>query len=71
MIWKDFVARWRPVNLTRLGIPHRTVYEWRAGTKEPKGWQRDAAEFWINAKAGEKENGGASGRKPKGEGAEE
>lgn len=53
MTWKDFVARWRPVNLTRLGIPHRTVYEWRAGTKEPKGWQREAAEMFIETKAGE------------------
>lgn len=52
MTWKQFVQRWRPVNLTRLGIPHRTVYEWHAGTKEPKGWQRAAAEFWISAKAG-------------------
>ena len=53
MTWKDFVKRWRPVNLTRLGIPNRTVYDWRAGTNEPpKGWQREAAEFWIEAKAG-------------------
>ena len=51
MKWKDFVLRWRPVDLTRLGIPNRTVYEWRAGTKEPKGWKRDAVEFWIEAKA--------------------
>ena len=52
MTWKQFVKRWRPVNLTRLGIPNRTVYEWHAGTKEPHGWQREAAEFWIAAKAG-------------------
>lgn len=52
MKWKAFVQRWRPVALTRLGIPNRTVYDWRAGTKEPVGWQRDAAEFWIAAKAG-------------------
>lgn len=52
MTWKQFVKQWRPVDLTRLNIPNRTVYEWHAGTKEPKGWQRDAAEFWIKAKAG-------------------
>lgn len=52
MTWKAFVKRWRPVVLTRLGVPHRTVYEWHAGAKEPKGWQREAAEFWIEAKAG-------------------
>jgi hypothetical protein len=51
MIWKDFVQRWRPVDLTRLGIPNRTVYDWRAGNKEPKGWKRAAVEFWIEAKA--------------------
>lgn len=56
MTWKKFVSRWRPVTLTRLGIPNRTVYDWRAGTNEPpEGWQRDAAEFWIAAKAGEPE----------------
>ena len=56
MTWKDFVSRWRPVVLTRLGIPARTVYAWRDGSKEPpEGWQRDAAEFWIEAKAGEPE----------------
>jgi hypothetical protein len=55
MTWKAFVERWRPVVLTRLGIPARTVYDWRSGTKEPQGWQREAAEFWIKAKAGEPE----------------
>ena len=54
MTWKQFVARWRPVNLTRLGIPPSTVFAWRDGKKEPKGWHRDAAAFWIEAKAGEK-----------------
>ncbi len=57
--------------LTKLDIKPSTVFAWRDGTKEPKGWQRDAAEFWIDAKAGEKESGGASGRKSKGEEAEE
>jgi hypothetical protein len=52
MTWKAFVQRWRPVVLTRLGIPNRTVYDWRSGTKEPVGWQREAAEFWIESKAG-------------------
>ena len=65
MIWKDFVSRWRPVVLTRMGIPARTVYAWRDGSKEPpKGWQRDAAEFWIENKAGEPEKK-AKGGKPK------
>ena len=55
MTWKQFVSRWRPVDLTRLGVPNRTVYQWRAGTSEPpKGWQRDAAEFFIAAKLSEK-----------------
>lgn len=40
------------VNITRLGVPNSTVAEWRAGKKEPKGWQREAAEFWIESKAG-------------------
>lgn len=54
MDWKDFVKRWRPVVLTRLGIPHRTVYDWRAGTNAPpEGWQREAAEFWIQTMASE------------------
>ena len=52
MTWQDFVKRWRMVKITRLGVPNSTVAEWRAGKKEPKGWQRDAAEFWISAKAG-------------------
>ena len=53
MLWKEFVKRWRAVNLTRLGIPHRTVYDWRAGTTEPpKGWQREAAALFIETKAG-------------------
>lgn len=66
MTWKQFVSQWRPVNLTRLGIPHRTVYDWKAGSSEPpKGWQRDAAEFWIEAKAGDKKSPGST-RKPKG-----
>ena len=52
MTWKAFVNRWRMVNITRLGVPNSTVAEWRAGKKEPKGWQREAAEFWIEAKAG-------------------
>lgn len=55
MKWKQFVKRWRAVNLTRLGIPHRTVYDWRAGTNEPQGWHKEAAAFWIEAKAGEPE----------------
>jgi hypothetical protein len=54
MTWKDFVKQWPPVTITRLGIPNTTVYEWRAGKKEPKGWQREAAELWIETKAGEK-----------------
>ena len=53
MSWEDFVKQWRPVDLTRLGIPNRTVYDWRAGKKEPKGWKRLAAEFWIKSLAGE------------------
>ena len=52
MTWKAFVNRWRMVNITRLGVPNSTVAEWRAGKKEPKGWQREAAEFWIESKAG-------------------
>jgi hypothetical protein len=53
----QFVKRWRPVNLIRLGIPHRTVYDWRAGTNEPpKGWQREAAELLIRSKAGPPES---------------
>ena len=67
MTWKQFVQRWRPVNLTRLGIPHRTVYDWRAGTNEPKGWAREAAEFWISAKAGPvDEKAKPAGKKPDG-----
>lgn len=54
MTWKEFVNRWRMVDITRLGVPNSTVAEWRAGKKEPKGWQRDAAEFWIESKAGDK-----------------
>lgn len=68
MIWKDFIKQWRPVSLTRIGIPHRTVYDWKAGTKEPPaGWQRDAAEYWIEAKAGEKISSDAPSWKRKGE----
>lgn len=52
MTWKDFVKRWRMVDITRLGVPNSTVAEWRAGKKEPKGWQRDAAELFIETKAG-------------------
>jgi hypothetical protein len=55
MTWKSFVNRWRMVDITRLGVPNSTVAEWRSGKKEPKGWQREAAEFWIRAKAGETE----------------
>lgn len=55
MDWKAFVRQWRPVNLTKLGIPHRTVYDWKAGTNEPpKGWQQDSAKYWIEGKAGDK-----------------
>lgn len=50
MTWKDFVNQWRPVELTRLGIPYRTVFAWREGTSEPKGYQREAVEFWLRAK---------------------
>lgn len=42
------------VDITRLGVPNSTVAEWRSGKKEPKGWRKDAAEFWIEAKAGKK-----------------
>jgi hypothetical protein len=54
VIWKDFVKRWRMVDITRLGVPNSTVAEWRAGKKEPKKYHRDALEFWIDAKAGKK-----------------
>lgn len=70
MTWVEFVKRWPLGTLTDLGISRRTVYTWLAGTKEPTGWQRAAAEFWIDAKAGEKESA-AGGRKSKGEEAEE
>ena len=66
MTWKAFVSRWRPVILTRLGIPARTVYAWRDGSKEPpEGWQREAAEFWIEAKAGEPEKPKRKAKDPK------
>jgi len=52
MTWAEFVKQWRAVVLTRLGIPHRTVYDWRAGKNEPRDWHRQAAEFWISAMAG-------------------
>lgn len=42
------------MDITRLGVPNSTVAEWRAGKKEPKKYHRDALEFWIEAKAGEK-----------------
>ena len=54
MTWKQFVRQWRPVNLTRLKVPGSTVFAWRDGSKEPKDYHRDALEFWIEAKAGEK-----------------
>jgi hypothetical protein len=63
MTWKQFVCRWRPVDLTRIGIPHRTVYDWRTGGMEPKGWKREAVEFWIEAKAGEPIPSGGKERK--------
>lgn len=50
MTWKQFVRQWKPSNLISLKIPESTVFAWRAGTKEPSGWQREAAEFWIGAK---------------------
>jgi hypothetical protein len=56
MSWQEFVKRFRMVDITRLGVPNSTVAEWRSGKKEPRGWAREAAEFWISAKAGETEN---------------
>lgn len=52
MTWQQFVKRWRMSAITRLGVPNSTVAEWRSGKKEPKGWMREAAAFWISAKAG-------------------
>lgn len=52
MKWKRFVRQWRQVDLVKLGVPVSTVAEWRSGAKEPKGWQRKAAELWISSVAG-------------------
>lgn len=52
MSWVEFVKRWPLASLMALKISRRTVYAWHAGTKQPKGWQREAAEYWISAKAG-------------------
>jgi hypothetical protein len=54
MTWKEFVKQWKPSRLIEMKVPESTVFAWHAGTKEPKGWQREAAAFWIDAKAGEK-----------------
>lgn len=54
MTWKEFVRQWKPANIIDLKVPESTVFAWRAGTKEPTGWQRAAAAFWLEAKAGEK-----------------
>ncbi|MES2920084.1 MAG: hypothetical protein V4819_00960 [Verrucomicrobiota bacterium] len=54
MTWVEFVKRWPLADLMDLGIPRRTVYAWRDGSKEPTGWQREAAEFWIEGKVGGK-----------------
>lgn len=52
MTWQDFVRRWRMVDITRLGVPSSTVAEWRAGKKQPTGWQREAAALFIETKLG-------------------
>lgn len=50
--WREFVNQWPAVTLTRLAVPERTVHAWRSGIAEPVGWQREAAEFWLERHAG-------------------
>lgn len=66
MSWSEFIMQWRAKVLIDLGIPKRTVYDWRAGTKEPKDWHRTAAEHWIAAAAGEKEPAPPQPKAPRG-----